>query len=189
MVVAMEMMVAEVLRVVEAKLVMGKRKRTTARFLIVRQFCSFSQKWYFQKLSIMLSLSPVSPTAVYMSLDIPPQLDSQAPQACLPPTTHVSGSDFIFNSVQPLLSLICRNYITIYGLYALYVTGHPASIRLSGSLRTTLMQGTGCRVPPMALHAFIEWSIFRSNMKNIYHVTRQWHPASIILSGLPATLM
>ena len=44
MVVAMEMMVAEVLRVVEAKLMMGKRKRTTARFLIVRQFCSFSQK-------------------------------------------------------------------------------------------------------------------------------------------------
>ena len=89
----------------------------------------------------MLSLSPVSPTAVYMSLDIPAQLDSQAPQACLPPTTHVSGSDFIFNSVQPLLSLICRNYITIYGLYALYVTGHPASIILSG-LPATLMQGT-----------------------------------------------
>ena len=96
----------------------------------------------------MLSLSPVSPTAVYMSLDIPPQLDSQAPQACLPPTTHVSGSDFIFNSVQPLLSLICRDYITIYMdymricAYALYVTGHLASIRLSGSLPATLMQGT-----------------------------------------------
>ena len=192
MVVAMEMMVAEVLRVVEAKLMMGKRKRTTARFLIVRQFCSFSQKWYFPKLSIMLSLSPVSPTAVYMSLDIPAQLDSQAPQACLPPTTHVSGSDFIFNSVQPLLSLICRNYITIYMDYMHYMSldipPQLDSVEASEPL-SCRAPGAGCRVPPMALHAFIEWSIFRSNMKNIYHVTRQWHPASIILSGLPATLM
>ena len=44
MMVAGVMVVAKVLMMVEAKLMVGKRKRTTARFLIVRQFCSFSQK-------------------------------------------------------------------------------------------------------------------------------------------------